>query len=112
MFTSSRDLRGFRMALTRRVALAATATLAMATTSRAQARWQAACAFPEGNFHTRTLRGFLDEVTEITGVQVQLHSNGSLLPMPQIKRGVQTGQVQVGEILISAYGNEDPFFEI
>ena len=32
--------------------------------------------------------------------------------MPEIKRGVQTGQVQIGEILLSAYGNEDPFFEV
>ena len=34
------------------------------------------------------------------------------LPMAQIKRGVQTGQVQLGEILLSAYANEDPFFEV
>jgi TRAP-type C4-dicarboxylate transport system substrate-binding protein len=32
--------------------------------------------------------------------------------MPQIKRGVQQGQVQIGEILLSAYGNDDPFFEV
>ena len=32
--------------------------------------------------------------------------------MPQIKRGVQQGQVQLGEILLSVYGNEDPFFEV
>jgi TRAP-type C4-dicarboxylate transport system substrate-binding protein len=32
--------------------------------------------------------------------------------MPEIKRGVQTGQVQMGEILLSAYGNEDPMFEV
>jgi TRAP-type C4-dicarboxylate transport system substrate-binding protein len=43
---------------------------------------------------------------------IALHTNGSLLPLPQIKRGVQTAQVQMGEILISAYGNEDPFFEV
>jgi TRAP-type C4-dicarboxylate transport system substrate-binding protein len=41
-----------------------------------------------------------------------MHTNGALLPMPQIKRGVQQGQVQLGEILLSAYGNEDIFFEI
>ena len=45
-------------------------------------------------------------------LQIQLHSNASLLRMPEIKRGVQTGQVQIGEILLSAYGNEDPFFEV
>ncbi|GGC38770.1 exported protein [Siccirubricoccus deserti] len=100
------------MAFTRRAALAATATLASFASARAQTRWQAACAYPDGNFHTRNLRSFLDEVAQAAGVQVQLHSNGALLPMPQIKRGVQTGQVQIGEILVSAYGNEDPFFEI
>jgi TRAP-type C4-dicarboxylate transport system substrate-binding protein len=31
--------------------------------------------------------------------------------MPEIKRGVQTGQVQVGEILLTAYANEDPLFD-
>ena len=43
--------------------------------------------------------------------QPVLPANASLLPMPQIKRGVQTGQVQVGEILLTAYSNEDPFFD-
>ncbi|MCA3283070.1 MAG: TRAP transporter substrate-binding protein [Roseomonas sp.] len=78
----------------------------------AQARWQVATAYPDGNFHTRNIRGFLDEVKAQTGIDAQLHSNGSLLPMPQIKRGVQQGQVQIGEILLSAYGNDDPFFEV
>jgi TRAP-type C4-dicarboxylate transport system substrate-binding protein len=31
--------------------------------------------------------------------------------MPEIKRGVQTGQVQMGEILLTAYANEDPLFD-
>jgi TRAP-type C4-dicarboxylate transport system substrate-binding protein len=80
--------------------------------AKAQARWQVATAYPDGNFHTRNIRSFLDEVKAQTGIDAQLHSNGSLLPMPQIKRGVQQGQVQIGEILLSAYGNEDPFFEV
>lgn len=78
----------------------------------AQARWQVATAYPDGNFHTRNIRSFLDEVKAQTGLDAQVHSNGSLLPMPQIKRGVQQGQVQIGEILLSAYGNDDPFFEV
>jgi TRAP-type C4-dicarboxylate transport system substrate-binding protein len=106
--------------LTRRSLLAAgAAALPLAhaltpTSALAQARWQVATPYPDGNFHTRNLRAFLDEVQAATAgrVQFQAHTNGSLLPMPQIKRGVQTGQVQVGEILLSAYGNEDPFFEV
>jgi hypothetical protein len=80
----------------------------------APTRWQCASAYPDGTFHTRNLRAMIEEVQAATGgaLQVQLHSNASLLPQQQIKRGVQTGQVQLGEILLSAYGNEDPFFEV
>lgn len=103
------------MTVTRRTLLAASAAAPLLPTlANAQARWQMATPYPDGNFHTRNNRAFLEAVTAATGgrVQVQLHSNGSLMPMPQIKRGVQQGQVQLGEILLSAYGNEDPFFEI
>lgn len=77
-------------------------------------RWQVATPYPDGNFHTRNLRAFAEDVGSASGgrLAITLHTNGSLLPMPQIKRGAQTGQVQLGEILLSAYGNEDPFFEV
>jgi len=105
------------MDLSRRAFLAASAGCAaggLARAAAAQSRWQFATAYPDGNFHTRNIRGFIEEVQAATGgqLQIQLHSNAALLPMPQIKRGVQTGQVQLGEILLSAYGNEDPFFEV
>ena len=78
------------------------------------ARWQFATPYPDANFHTRNIHAFLDDLRERTGGRVnpQLHTNGALLPMAQIKRGVQQRQVQLGEILLSAYGNEDPFFEV
>jgi TRAP-type C4-dicarboxylate transport system substrate-binding protein len=101
------------MPVLRRAALGATLSLAFAPAARAQARWQAASGFGDGNYHTRNLRDFLAEIAQATGgaVQVTLHANGSLLPQPQIKRGVQTGQVQIGEILLTAYGNEDAIFD-
>ena len=93
-------------------ALAAASTLPAAD-SGAQTRWQMATPYPDGNFHTRNIREFLAEVEQATGgkLAVQVHSNASLLPLPQIKRGVQQGQVQMGEILLSAYANEDPLFD-
>lgn len=103
------------MNTTRRALLAAGAAAPLLPTlAQAQARWQMATPYPDGNFHTRNVRTFLEEVNTATAgrVNVQLHSNASLLPMPQIKAGVQRGQVQIGEILLSAYGNEDPFFEV
>lgn len=105
---------------TRRHLLAATcAAIASPLVARGAAaqgaptRWQMATPYPDGNFHTRNIRTFLEELQQATGgrVQVQLHSGASLLPMPQIKRGVQTGQVQLGEILLAAYANEDVFFD-
>jgi TRAP-type C4-dicarboxylate transport system substrate-binding protein len=104
--------------LRRRELLAATGVAAAAAVpgraAQAQTRWQVATAYPDGNFHTRNMRTFIEEVQAASGgrLQIQLHSNASLLRMPEIKRGVQTGQVQLGEILLSAYGNEDPFFEV
>jgi TRAP-type C4-dicarboxylate transport system substrate-binding protein len=103
------------MTLTRRnLLIAGLAMPAVIAPARAQARWQMVTAFPDSNFHTRNNRLFIEEVQNATQgrVQIQLHPNGSLMPMPQIKRGVQQNQAQIGEILLSAYGNEDPFFEI
>jgi TRAP-type C4-dicarboxylate transport system substrate-binding protein len=104
------------MTFTRRGILAAGAA-GLATPmlpAAAQARWQFATPYPDGNFHTRNNRAFVEDLEKAAAgrVQIQLHTNASLLRMPEIKRGVQTGQVQMGEILISAYGNEDPFFEV
>jgi len=93
---------------------AAGATFAAPFASRAQTRWQFATPYPDGNFHTINLRGFVKDIEEaVPGkLAIQVHSNGSLLKMPEIRRGVQTGQAQLGEILLSAYGNEDPFLEV
>ncbi|WP_043340858.1 TRAP transporter substrate-binding protein DctP [Belnapia moabensis] len=101
------------MTITRRAALAMPSLLAIPALARAQAKWQLASAYPDGNYHTRNLAEFCTDVDQATGskLQIQLHSNASLLPMPQIKRGVQTGQVQIGEMLLTAYSNEDPFFD-
>jgi len=41
-----------------------------------------------------------------------VHSNASLFKANEIKRAVQGGQAQIGEILISGYSNEDPIFGI
>ena len=106
------------MTLTRRTLLAAgaagTATLAGLGRASAQAKWQFATPYQDTNFHTKNIKLFVEDVAKATNnaVQIQLHTNASLLPMAQIKGGVQRGQVQLGEILTSAYGNEDPFFEV
>lgn len=100
------------MTVTRRALMAAAAAAPLAPgLAGAQTRWQMATAYPDGNFHTRNIQTFIADLQKVN-VSVQLHSNAALLPMGQIKRGVQTGQVQLGEILLSAYGNEDPFLDV
>ncbi len=95
-------------------ALAAFLVFCAGTASAQQGtRWIMASAYAEGAYHTRNIRAFIEDVERATGgrLSVQLHPTATLLPMPQIKRGVQQGQVQLGEILLSAYANEDALFD-
>jgi TRAP-type C4-dicarboxylate transport system substrate-binding protein len=45
-------------------------------------------------------------------LQITVHAAASLFKAPEIKRAVQTGQAQIGEVLISLHENEDPIFGI
>jgi TRAP-type transport system periplasmic protein len=98
------------MLRTRFVAAAAVAALA-AFGARAET-WNMPTPYPDSNFHTKNLRQFADEVAKSTGgkLQIQLHTNGSLIKHPEIKRAVQTAQVPIGEVLISVLSNESPLF--
>lgn len=97
------------------MAMAAALTVsAGATMAQAETVWNLATAYKDDNFHTQNIARFAADVEEMSGgdLKIKLHTNASLLKMPEIQRGVQTGQVQAGEILLSAYGKEDPFFEV
>ena len=91
-----------------------TFSFASITGAVADTIWDMATPYPDGNFHTKNIIMFAQDVEKETGgkIKIKVHSNASLLKMPDIKRGVQTRQAVLGEILLSAYGNEDPFFEL
>ena len=78
----------------------------------AQTKWDMPTPYPDGNFHTKNVRQFADEAGRATrgSLQIQVHSNGALIKHPEIKRTVQTGQVPIGELLISVLANESPLF--
>ena len=86
----------------------------MATAARADAKWDLPTGYPVSNLHTENLQQLADDVARATGgkLKIQLHPNGSLLKANEIKRGVQTGQVQMGEILMSTLANENPVFGV
>src|SRR5918998_5963056 len=78
----------------------------------AQTKWNLPAAYPADNFHTENLNLFAKDVAEATSgkLQIAVHANASLFKAPEIKRAVQTGQAQIGEVLASLHENEDPLF--
>jgi TRAP-type transport system periplasmic protein len=98
------------MKLTR--VLAAAVALATSASVFAQAKWDMPTAYPATNFHTENVVQFASDVEKMTGgkLRIQVHANASLFKAPEIKRAVQGGQAQMGEILLVNFENEDPIF--
>ena len=88
--------------------------LAFAAAAQAQTKWDMPTAYPATNFHTENIQQFANDVEKATGgkLKIQVHANQSLFKAPEIKRAVQGGQAQIGEILLVNFGNEDPVYEI
>ncbi|MDJ0955529.1 MAG: TRAP transporter substrate-binding protein [Arenicellales bacterium] len=77
-------------------------------------KWDMPLAYSATNYHSENAAKFAAAVTEATGGELEIvtHPSGSLYKGGEIFRAVRTGQVPIGERLISALGNEDPIFEI
>jgi TRAP-type C4-dicarboxylate transport system substrate-binding protein len=84
------------------------AALAIAGQASAQVKWDLPSAYPESNFHTENLQQFARDVDKATNgkLKITVHSNASLFKAPEIKRAVQGGQAQAGEILLVNFQNE------
>lgn len=74
----------------------------------AQTKWDLASAYPATNFHSENLVQFANDVDKTTGgkLKITVHSNASLFKAPEIKRAVQGGQAQAGEIIFANFQNE------
>lgn len=77
-------------------------------------KWDMPLAYSETNYHSENATAFAAAVTEATGGKLTIvtHPSGSLYKGGEIFGAVRTGQVPIGERIISALGNEDPLFEI
>ena len=93
--------------------IVAAAALAVCALASAQTKWDMPTPYADGEFHTRNVRQFVEDVQKATGgkLEIQVHSNGSLIKHPDMLRAVSTGQVNIAEFLLSQFGNEDPIFE-
>jgi len=96
--------------LTKIVSGAAVAT-AMAAPVAAET-WDMPMAYSASNFHSANGAEFAACVTTGTGgdIEIVTHPGGSLFPGAQIKRAIQTGQVPIGERLLSGHQNENALF--
>ena len=92
--------------------LLAMAAFAVASTVSAQTKWDLPAAYPAGNYHTQNIQQFADEVDKASGgaLKITVHANASLFKAPEIKRAVQGGQAQAGEILLANFQNEWKLF--
>jgi len=81
-------------------------------TAQAQTKWDMPTPYSDGEFHTRNVKAFVEDVQKATGgkLEIVVHSNGSLIKHPDMLRAVSTGQVNIAEFLLGQFGNEDPVF--
>jgi len=86
--------------------------IALALPAAAQTKWDMPTAYPASNFHTENLQQFANDVDRATGgkLKITVHANAALFKAPEIKRAVQGGQAQIGEILLVNFENEDPLY--
>ena len=84
------------------------------TAAQAQTKWDLPTAYPATNFHSENISQFAKDVDAATAgkLKITVHANASLFKAPEIKRAVQSGQAQAGEILLANFANENPLYAL
>lgn len=92
----------------------ALAALTLGCSAFAQTKWDLPTAYPPANYHTENITQFAKDVDAATGgkLKITVHANASLFKAPEIKRAVQSGQAQAGEILLANFANENPIYAL
>lgn len=92
--------------------LSAALSLAATLPAAAQTKWDMPTGYPVSNPHTVTLQQLAKDIEVETkgALRIVVHPNGSLFKANEIARVVETGQAQVGEILMSLLVNQNPVF--
>ncbi len=90
------------------------AAVSLTALTAAAETWDMPMAYSGSNFHSVTGAEFAKCVTTGTGgdIEIVTHPGGSLFAGADIKRAIQTGQVPIGERLLSGHQNESPLFGI
>ena len=82
------------------------------SSAQAQTKWDLPAGYAASNFHTENLTQFAADVDKASGgkLKITVHANASLFKATEIKRAVQGGQAQIGEILLANFSNEWPIY--
>ena len=80
--------------------------------AQAAEKWDMPMAYSATNFHSQNGVLFADAVRVATGgeIDITVHPGGSLFKGAEIKKAIQTGQVPIGERLLSGHQNESLIF--
>ena len=92
----------------------AVAGLLVANGALAAQQWNMATAYPDPFFHTKNIHRFVKEIADASkgDLKITVHSAQSLYKLPEIHRAVQSGQIQMGETIVSLLANEDRVYEV
>lgn len=84
------------------------------STSAFSADWDMPTPYPDATFHTVNINQFADDIKKATdgGLNITVHSAGSLIKHGEIKNAVRGGQVQIGEFFLSLLANEDAAYGV
>lgn len=84
----------------------------VSATALAQTAWDMPTPYPATNFHTENIVQFAADIDKASAgkLKITVHAGGSLFKANEIKRAVQGGQAQIGEIILVGLSNEDPAF--
>lgn len=88
------------------------ATFAMPTL--AATTWNMPVFSQRDNYFTKNIIEFGEELAKVTNdeIKVRVYPASSLVAPVNVKNAVQTGQVPIGEWVMSWYGNQEPLFNV
>lgn len=86
----------------------------LVVSAQAQTKWDMPTPYGATNFHTMNISQFAEDVKAATNGQLEItvHPGGSLVKHPEIKNAVRSGQVPIGEFLLSRLSNENAVYAI
>lgn len=89
-------------------------SITVAAAANAETKWDMPTPYPDSIFHTENIQEFAKKVAQLTDgdLKIIVHPGASLFKANEIKRAVQGGQAQIGEILLASYSNENPIYGI